>query len=81
MFAAPSAMDEEIMRQLREAGLTISEFNARFYATLWQLRTIRDYERANLVRLIEETLHGTQIFSIYRVQDGEFVKLVDISKS
>jgi ABC-type branched-subunit amino acid transport system substrate-binding protein len=81
MFAAPSAMDEEITKQLRDAGLTISEFNARFYSTLWQLRTIRDYERANLARLIEQTLHGTQVFSIYQVKDGEFVKLADISKS
>jgi ABC-type branched-subunit amino acid transport system substrate-binding protein len=81
LFAAASAMDDVVMKQLRGAGLTVSEFNARFYSTLWQLRTIRDYERANLARLIEQTLHGTQIFSIYQVQDGEFVKLVDISKS
>lgn len=81
MFATPSAIDEEIMKQLKDAGLTVSEFNARFYSTLWQLRTIRNYERANLSRLIEQSLHGTEIFSIYQVKDGEFVKLIDISKS
>lgn len=81
MFATPSAINEVIMKQLEDEGLTVSDFNARFYSALWQLRSIRNYERANLARLIEQSLRDIEIFSIYQVKDGEFVKLADISKS
>lgn len=80
VFSTPSAIDEGVLKQLRSAGITVNEFNARFYSALWQLRDIQDYERANLPRIITGTFRGTEIFSIYQIKDGDFVKLTDIRK-
>jgi ABC-type branched-subunit amino acid transport system substrate-binding protein len=81
IFAAPSAIDEEMIKHLKGAGLTVDEFSSRLYTVLWQLRTIENYERANLPRIIASNLAGTEMFSIYQIKDGEFVRLTDISKT
>lgn len=80
VFSTPSAIDEGVLKQLKSAEITVNEFNARFYSALWQLRNIQNYERANLPRMIAATLRGTEIFSIYQIKDGDFVKLTDILK-
>ncbi len=81
IFVAPSAIDEEISKRLRNAGLTVDEFSARLYSVLWQLRTIQNYERASLPRLIAATLRSTELFSVFQIKDGEFSRLADISKT
>jgi branched-chain amino acid transport system substrate-binding protein len=81
IFATPSAIDEEIARRLRAAGLGVDEFSARLYSVLWQLRGIKNYERTSLPRFIAEALRGTEVFSVYQIKDGEFTHLVDISKT
>jgi len=81
VFAIPSAIDEEISRKLQAAGLSVDEFSARLYSVLWQLRNIRNYERTSLPRFIAETLRGTEMFSVYQIKDGEFIRLAEISKT
>ncbi|MGB7054792.1 MAG: penicillin-binding protein activator [bacterium] len=81
VFATPSAIDEEISKRLKAAGLSVDEFSARLYSILWQLRNIRNYERTSLPRVIAETLRGTEMFSVYQIKDGEFIRLADISKT
>lgn len=80
VFVAPSAIDETISKQLTSSGLPINEFTARFYTVLLQLRSISSYERSNLPRLIGETLRGTEILGVYKIEDGEFIKLADVRK-
>lgn len=81
IFATPSAIDEEIAKQLKAIGIPVNELSARLYSVLWQLRSIRNYERASLPRFIAETLQGTEVFSIYEIKDGEFIRITDISKT
>lgn len=81
VFATPSAIDEEISKRLKAAGLNVDEFSARLYSVLWQLRNIRNYERASLPRFIAEALRGTEMFSVYQIKNGEFIRLADISKT
>lgn len=81
IFATPSAIDEEIARQLKTTGISVNELNARLYSVLWQLRSIRNYERASLPRSIAEILRSTETFSVYEIKDGEFIRLTDISKT
>jgi ABC-type branched-subunit amino acid transport system substrate-binding protein/TolA-binding protein len=81
IFATPSAIDEEIAKQLKATGIPVNELSARLYSVLWQLRSIRNYERASLPRFIAETLQGTEVFSIYEIKDGEFIRITDISKT
>ncbi len=80
IFVAPSTIDDAISKQLKTAGLTVNEFTASFYTLLQQLQAITNYERAQLPRMIKETLHGTEIFGVYEIKDGEFIKLADITK-
>ncbi|UCG30208.1 MAG: penicillin-binding protein activator [candidate division WOR-3 bacterium] len=80
VFVAPSAIDVTVSRQLESARLPVNEFTARFYTMLLQLRTISNYQRSNLPRLIGETLRGTEILSVYQIEDGEFIKLADIRR-
>jgi ABC-type branched-subunit amino acid transport system substrate-binding protein/outer membrane protein assembly factor BamD (BamD/ComL family) len=81
IFATPSAIDAEISKRLRTAGLNVDEFSARLYSVLWQLRNIRNYERTSLPRFIAEALSGTEMFSVYQIKDGEFLRITDISKT
>jgi len=81
IFATPSAIDEDIAKQLKATGIPVNELSARLYSVLWQLRSIRNYERASLPRFIAETLQGTEVFSIYEIKDGEFIRITDISKT
>jgi ABC-type branched-subunit amino acid transport system substrate-binding protein len=81
IFVAPSAIDDAVSQQLKTAGLTVNEFTARFYTLLQQLQVMTKYQRAQLPRVIKETLRGTEIFSVYEIKDGEFIKLTDITKN
>ncbi|UCD19990.1 MAG: hypothetical protein JSU64_02310, partial [candidate division WOR-3 bacterium] len=81
IFVAPSTIDDAISKQLKTAGLAVNEFTASFYTLLQQLQAITNYERAQLPRMIKETLHGTEVFGVYEIKDGEFIKLTDITKS
>ena len=81
VFVAPSAVNEELSKEMQAGGLQVNEFTARFYTTLRQLGSIRNYERSSLPRLIGTTLRGTDILGVYEIRDGEFVKLTDISES
>jgi hypothetical protein len=80
VFVAPSSIDEATSKELTSAGLPINEFTARFYSVLLQLRSIHNYERSNLPRLIGETMRGTEILGVYQIEDGEFIKLADIKR-
>lgn len=80
VFAAPPVIDDAISKQLRAAGLAVNEFTARFHSLLMQLRVVGDYDRANLPRLIGETLRSTEVFSIFEIREGEFVKCTDITR-
>jgi ABC-type branched-subunit amino acid transport system substrate-binding protein/outer membrane protein assembly factor BamD (BamD/ComL family) len=80
IFAAPSSVDNAIARRLSDEGLSIDEFSLRLYSVLWQLRVLRSYERTNLPRLIADILHANEVFSIYQIKDGEFIRLTNISK-
>jgi len=81
IFVAPSVIDDATSKQLKTAGLAVNEYTARFYTLLQQLQVMTKYERAQLPRLIKETLRGTEVFSVYEIKDGEFIKLTDITKS
>ncbi len=79
VFVAPSAIDESASRQMKNAGLAVNEFTARFYTILMRLQMLTDYERAQLPRLIKDRLGRTGILSVFEIKDGEFMKLVDIA--
>ncbi len=81
LFATPSAIDEEVSRKMRAAGLNVDEFSARLYSVLWQLRNIRDYERTNLPRYIAEAIRVNEMFTVYQIKDGEFLRVADISNN
>ena len=80
VFVAPSSIDATTSRELTSAGLPVNEFTARFFTVLLQLKSVHNYERSNLPRLIGETLRSTEILGIYQIEDGEFIKLADIKK-
>ena len=80
-FATPSAIDQEVSRKLRAAGLSVDEFSARLYSVLWQLRNIRNYERTSLPRFIGEAIRSNEMFTVYQIKDGEFVPITNISKN
>lgn len=80
VFAAPPVIEDAVSGQLKTAGLAVNEFTARFFSMLMQLRVIGNYDRASLPRLIDQTLRNSQVFSIFEIRDGEFVKRTDITE-
>jgi branched-chain amino acid transport system substrate-binding protein len=81
IFVTPLSVDDAAAKRLKNAGLSMDEFSLRLYSVLWQLRTLTNYERTNLPRLIGAALHGTEVFSVYQIKDGEFLKLTDLSEN
>lgn len=81
VFAAPPVIEDAVGGQLKAAGLPVNEFTARFFSVLMKLQAVGSYDRAHLPRLLGETLGNNQVFSIFEISDGEFVKRADIDES
>jgi outer membrane protein assembly factor BamD (BamD/ComL family) len=80
VFAAPSPIDSLSLKEFNRAGFKEDDLSAKFYYTLWRLKGLTTYNRSNLPQQISIMLKGHEIFNIYTIKNGEFVKLTEISK-
>ncbi|MGB3342168.1 MAG: ABC transporter substrate-binding protein [bacterium] len=80
IFAAPSPIDSLSLKEFNRAGFKEDDLSAKFYYTLWRLKGLTTYNRSNLPEQISMMLKGREVFNIYTIKNGEFVKLTEISK-
>lgn len=80
VFAAPSSIDSLSLKEFVRAGFKEDDLSAKFFYTLWCLKGLITYNRSNLPEQISMMLKGREVFNIYTIMNGEFVKLTEISK-
>lgn len=80
IFATSALVDTSVFQQLSSKDYKEDEFATKFISVLWQLKNIKEYDRNVLPKIIASMLERSRIFSIYRVHDGEFVKLTEMSQ-
>lgn len=81
IFAAPSQIDTAALKEFKNNDLKEDDFiSIRFFQTLWKLKELKGYSRINLNELLTNILRGKEIFNIYQIRDGEFVKLTEITE-
>lgn len=80
VFAAPLPIDSLSLKEFIRAGFEEDDLSAKFYYTLWRLKELMTYNRSNLPEQISMMLKGREVFNIYTIKNGEFVKLTEISK-
>lgn len=80
VFATSALVDTSIFQELNRKNYQEDEFATKFISVLWQLKGFKDYDRSVLPKVIATMLERNRIFSIYQIQDGEFIKLMDMSE-
>lgn len=80
IFAAPSPIDSLSLKEFIRSGFQEDDLSAKFYYTLWRLKGLTAYNRSNLPEQISMMLKGREVFNIYTIKNGDFVKLAEISK-
>lgn len=81
LFAASAPIDSLTVKEFRKTGFKEDdEFAAKFFSTLWKLRLLGGYNRSTLPGSIASIIKGRKVAYIYRVHNGEFVKLAEISE-
>ncbi len=76
---ATSSIDSTVIQELKKNGLDSTDpIVVKFFQTLWVLRELTTYERANLHRRLSEIFLNARAFNIWTIKDGEFVKLSEI---
>lgn len=79
-FAAPAPIDSLTLKVFSKEGFKEGDFSAKFFYTLWRLRELRNYNRGVLPDLISRILKEKVVVNIYQIQNGEFLKLAEISE-
>lgn len=78
-FFATAAIDTSIIKELKKNNLDYNDqVVVKFFHTLWTLRELSDYERMNLGSKLSEILMKNQIFTIWSIKNGEFIKLAEL---
>ncbi len=80
VFIAPSTLDSTARSELKAHGLEESDpIVARFFQTLWKLKSLNEYSRINITDVFTSLLKGRETFSISQIRDGEFIRLTELS--
>lgn len=80
VFTAPSPIDSLTLKEFKKQGYKEDDFAAKFFYTLWRLKELKNYNRGVLPRSISKILKGRKISNIYKIKNGEFIKLAEVSK-
>jgi ABC-type branched-subunit amino acid transport system substrate-binding protein len=78
VFAAPAAIDTTTQKEFNKRFKNGTDFEAKLFRILWQLRNLGEYNRAILPNLLSKILKGKEIINIFTIQNGEFEKLIQI---
>jgi outer membrane protein assembly factor BamD (BamD/ComL family)/ABC-type branched-subunit amino acid transport system substrate-binding protein len=80
VFAASAPIDSLSLKEFNRQGFEEDDLSAKFYYTLWRLKGLTAYNRNNLSEQISIMLKGREVFNIYQIKNGEFVKVAEIAK-
>jgi ABC-type branched-subunit amino acid transport system substrate-binding protein len=76
---ATAKIDTTMFQELKKENVeTTDPLTIKFLQTLWLLRNLSNYERVNLPGKLAEVLLKDQIFNIWTIKNGEFVKLTEL---
>jgi len=81
IFVSPAPIDSATLQEFRREGLKEDDFiSVRFFQILWKLKELKNYTRATLPDQLFNLIRGKEAYNIYKIKDGEFIKLKEITE-
>jgi len=80
VFATTALIGASIPKEFNKEDYRGDEFATKFIQVLQQLKELNDYDRNVLPKVISKILKHNRVFYIYQIQDGDFIKLAEISE-
>jgi outer membrane protein assembly factor BamD (BamD/ComL family)/ABC-type branched-subunit amino acid transport system substrate-binding protein len=80
LFAAPAPIDSLTLQEMLKDGLKEDDMVSKFYFILWRLQDLKGYNRSALATQLADILKQQEVFYIYKIDNGEFVKITELAQ-